>query len=91
MSFADDLRGVVQGKVLEGAPLHQRTAIRLGGPAEILFQPASAADLVAGLRVAQQAGVPYRTLGGGSNTRIGDKGVRGLVIHLGREFYRRGS
>jgi UDP-N-acetylmuramate dehydrogenase len=86
VSLADDLRRVVQGKVLEGAPLHQRTAIRLGGPAEILFQPASAIDLVAAIKVARQAGVPYRTLGGGSNTLVGDKGVRGLIIHLGREF-----
>jgi len=86
MSFPDTLRRIVQGKVLEAAPLHQRTAIRLGGPAEILFQPASATDLVAGLRAAQESGIPYRTLGGGSNTLIGDKGVRGLVIHLGREF-----
>jgi UDP-N-acetylmuramate dehydrogenase len=86
VSFADDLRRIVQGKVLEGAPLHQRTAIRLGGPAETLFQPASAIDLVAGLHAAKESGVPYRTLGGGSNTLIGDQGVRGLVIHLGREF-----
>jgi UDP-N-acetylmuramate dehydrogenase len=86
MTLADDLRRGVRGKVSQRAPLHKRTAIRIGGPAEVLFQPASPADLVAGLQIAAQAGVSYRTLGGGSNTLVGDGGVRGLVIHLGREF-----
>ena len=38
------------------------------------------------LRHADQRGIPVSVVGGGTNTLAADRGVRGLVVHLGRGF-----
>ena len=45
-------------------------------------------DLAHVLRVAGDAGVRVVLLGGGSNILVGDGGMRGLVVKLGREYER---
>lgn len=54
---------------------------RVGGPAELLFQPADEADLAAFL-AALPADVPVLPIGLGSNLLIRDGGVKGVVIRL---------
>ena len=60
------------------APL---TTFKVGGPADLFFEPGSAAEIVAALKAAHAAGdVPVTLLGGGSNILVADSGVRGLVL-----------
>jgi UDP-N-acetylmuramate dehydrogenase len=75
----------VRGRYKENAPLAPVTWFRVGGPAEVLFRPADAADL-AHFLAARPADVPVTVLGVASNVLIRDGGVRGVVIRLGREF-----
>ncbi|MDX1951558.1 MAG: UDP-N-acetylmuramate dehydrogenase [Verrucomicrobiota bacterium] len=63
-------------------PLAKRTTLRVGGPADLLAEPASESDLSQLLRYAVQANWPVFMLGRGSNLLIRDGGVRGLVITL---------
>jgi UDP-N-acetylmuramate dehydrogenase len=75
----------VRGRLTADAPLHRIAWFRVGGPAEVLFEPADADDL-AGLLAARPAAVPVTVIGAASNLLIRDGGVPGIVIHLGRGF-----
>jgi UDP-N-acetylmuramate dehydrogenase len=61
------------------------TWLRVGGPADWLFQPADEADLASFLRDLDPA-VPVFPMGVGSNLIVRDGGIRGVVIRLGRGF-----
>ena len=74
-----------RGKVTPERPLSGLTWLRVGGPAQWLFQPADADDLAAFLR-ALPAEVPVFPVGVGSNLIVRDGGIRGVVIRLGRGF-----
>ncbi|GEJ56769.1 UDP-N-acetylmuramate dehydrogenase [Anaeromyxobacter diazotrophicus] len=73
---------VTRGEALCDAPLAPRTAVRVGGPADLLVRPADPDDLAAVLRAAAGVGVPVLALGGGANLLVADAGVRGLVVKL---------
>lgn len=60
--------------------LSQHTYFKLGGPADLFFIAKSAQELEQAVKAADQYGVPWFVLGGGSNILVGDLGVRGLVI-----------
>ena len=80
--WRDALAATLRGEVLRDAPLAARTSIRVGGPADLLVRPADVDDLVACLRAAGEAGVGVHVLGGGANTLVADRGVRGVVLRL---------
>jgi len=74
-----------RGRLTAQAALGPRTWFRVGGPAELLFQPASAEDLAQVLRRLPLE-VPVLALGACSNVIVRDGGVDGLVIRLARGF-----
>ncbi len=82
----DLLREAARGEVLEGAPLAGRTSMRVGGPASFLIKPKDPAALVAVLGVLSDAGIGWHVLGGGANTIVGDGGLEGAALLLGRDF-----
>ena len=75
----------IRGKLTAGRPLAELTWLRVGGPAEWLFQPADAADL-ADFLAALDPDVPVFPMGVGSNLIVRDGGLPGVVIRLGRGF-----
>lgn len=70
-------------------PLGPKTTIRIGGRAELYAEPANTADLQSLIVAARVAGMPVHVLGRGSNLIIPDEGVRGLVVRLQHEHWRR--
>jgi len=76
---------VPRGKLSRDRPLSDLTWLRVGGPADWLFQPADADDLACFLR-ALDPRVPVFAMGVGSNLIVRDGGIRGVVIRLGRGF-----
>jgi UDP-N-acetylmuramate dehydrogenase len=82
------LEGAVPGRVRTDEPLARHTSFRIGGPADVLVAPDTADDLAAVVRATVAAGVPLTILGGGSNLLVGDGGIRGVVVKLGRGFRR---
>ncbi|MCO8144154.1 UDP-N-acetylmuramate dehydrogenase [Rhodovulum tesquicola] len=74
-----------RGTLTPDRPLADLTWLRVGGPADWLFQPADAEDLAAFL-AALPADVPVFPMGVGSNLIVRDGGIRGVVIRLGRAF-----
>ncbi len=75
----------VRGTLSLDRPLADLTWMRVGGPADVLFQPADVDDLAAFL-AALPAEVPVFPMGVGSNLIVRDGGIRGVVIRLGRGF-----
>lgn len=75
----------VRGRYEADAPLGPQTWFRVGGPAEVLFRPADAADLASFLR-AKPADVPVTVIGRASNLLVRDGGVPGVVIRLPRSL-----
>ena len=72
--------------VRRNEPLADHTSFRIGGPAEWFAEPSTINELIRVLREAHQAGLPVSVVGGGTNTLAADRGIRGVTIHLGREF-----
>ena len=75
----------VRGRLTPGRAMADLTWLRVGGPAEWLFQPADRDDLAAFL-AALPADVPVFPMGVGSNLIVRDGGIDGVVIRLGRGF-----
>ncbi len=74
-----------RGTLTANRPLNDLTWLRVGGPADWLFQPADRDDLAAFLRDLPPE-VPVFPMGVGSNLIVRDGGIRGVVIRLGRGF-----
>jgi UDP-N-acetylmuramate dehydrogenase len=74
-----------RGPLTENRSLSDLTWLRVGGPADWLFQPADEDDLAAFLRDLDPA-VPVFPMGVGSNLIVRDGGIRGVVVRLGRGF-----
>jgi UDP-N-acetylmuramate dehydrogenase len=67
-------------RLRRSVPLAPYTTFRIGGPADVLYEAASADDLARAITAARELGVPYFVLGLGANILVGDGGFRGLVI-----------
>ncbi|MDP5305546.1 UDP-N-acetylmuramate dehydrogenase [Paracoccus spongiarum] len=74
-----------RGTLTPNRPLDSLTWLRVGGPADWLFQPADPQDL-ADFLAALDPAVPVFAMGVGSNLIVRDGGIRGVVIRLGRGF-----
>jgi UDP-N-acetylmuramate dehydrogenase len=68
---------------LRNEPMRKRTSWRVGGSADLLFEPTSVAELAAILK-SLPAELPLLWLGLGSNLLVRDGGLRGAVIATGR-------
>lgn len=77
----------LRGKVTANAPLAALTRFGVGGPAEILFNPADADDLALLIKNLPE-NAPLTFLGVGSNMLIRDGGIPGIVVKLGPSFGR---
>jgi len=76
---------IPRGSIAKDRPLSGLTWLRVGGPAEYLFQPADPEDLAAFLRDLPRD-MPVFPIGVGSNLIVRDGGMRGVVVRLGRGF-----
>ncbi len=75
----------VEGRITLDRPLADLSWLRVGGAAEMLFQPAHMADISTFMRAIPDD-VPVMPIGVCSNLIIRDGGIRGTVIRLGRGF-----
>jgi len=74
-----------RGTLTQNRPLADLTWLRVGGPADWLFQPADCEDLQAFL-AALDPEITVFPIGVGSNLIVRDGGIRAVVIRLGRGF-----
>lgn len=69
-------------EVLQNADMRQYTTLKLGGTADWLAFPRSAAEIAELFAEAGAAGLPVSVIGHGSNLLVLDGGIRGLVIRI---------
>jgi len=67
-------------------PMSRHTSFRIGGPADVWVEVEDADELLHVQRTAMDAGVPLFAVGIGTNVLVSDRGVRGVVVKLGRGF-----
>ncbi|WP_120501863.1 UDP-N-acetylmuramate dehydrogenase [Roseovarius sp. EL26] len=75
----------VRGRLTASRSLEDLTWLRVGGPADWLFQPADVEDLMHFMRSLDGA-TPVFPMGVGSNLIVRDGGLRAVVVRMGRGF-----
>jgi UDP-N-acetylmuramate dehydrogenase len=78
-----DLGRLVSGGLRESVGLYQYATYRIGGAADIFFEPKNESDLIKALQYVHKSGISFFILGSGSNLLIDDAGYRGVVFNLG--------
>jgi UDP-N-acetylmuramate dehydrogenase len=81
-----DVRAAVaglRGSVLFQAPLREYTSFKIGGPADVVVEPADIEDVCLVVQQARARKIPLFVLGG-TNLLIRDGGIRGIVVSLVR-------
>ncbi|MEX0626329.1 MAG: UDP-N-acetylmuramate dehydrogenase [Chloroflexota bacterium] len=76
----DDLAAERGIALAADAPMAPLTTLRVGGSADRLVEVQSRDELLAALRLARDAQVPWFVLGNGSDLVVADTGIRGLVV-----------
>jgi UDP-N-acetylmuramate dehydrogenase len=72
----------LRGRLAANAEIAPFTWFRVGGPAQVLFNPSDEQDLIYFLKRLPQ-GIEVTTIGLGSNLIVRDGGIEGVVIRLG--------
>lgn len=80
------IRLIPSDRVKFNEPMVNYTSFKIGGPADALVIPHSAEELVRVLTFCREQHIPHYVIGRGTNLLVLDKGIRGVVIVLGKYF-----
>ena len=69
--------------LLRDEPMKKHTTFRIGGPADYYAEP-DMSRISKLIEIAKACDMPVTVIGNGSNLLVGDKGIRGLVIGIGK-------
>ena len=67
-------------------PMSKHTTFKVGGNADCYVRVSSIEQFVSGMRLLRDNDIDVTILGNGSNVLVSDKGIRGVVFELGRDF-----
>lgn len=73
-------------RVKTAEPMSAHTTFRIGGPADYFAEPDTAEALAGLVTFCREKQVPYMVVGNGSNLLVGDRGYRGMIISLGKNW-----
>lgn len=68
------------GKLLINESLKKYTTFKIGGLADVIFEPANTLELQEAVHFIRAKGIELTVLGRGSNMLVSDKGIRGVVL-----------
>lgn len=69
--------------LLQDEPMKKHTTFRIGGSADYYAEP-DMSQISKLIEMAKACDMPVTVIGNGSNLLVGDKGIRGLVIGIGK-------
>lgn len=72
-----------QLSLLQDEPMKKHTTFRIGGAADYYAEP-DVSQISKLIEIAKACDMPVAVIGNGSNLLVGDKGIRGLVIGIGK-------
>ena len=84
--FIDKIYTIINSEfVLLNEPMCDHTTFRIGGHADVLLEP-TAKELPQIIEACLDEDISYTILGNGSNVLVGDKGIRGVAIIIGKRM-----
>ena len=84
--FYHFVKNGLEKKIKIDEPLKKYTSYKVGGPVDFYCIPENIKELKTILSIAARENIPYILIGNGTNLLIRDKGIRGIVIQLGKGF-----
>ena len=83
-NFCDRVALIMPGvEIKKDELMSKHTTFRIGGPADLFVSPYTE-EIPGLLRLAKEDQIPVTIIGNGSNLLVADKGIRGLVIEIGK-------
>lgn len=73
-------------KIYKKELLKNFTSFKIGGEADIIAEPKDIKELVELIKFLRNKGIIFYILGNGTNVLVSDKGIRGCVVHLGKNL-----
>lgn len=73
-------------KIYKKESLKNFTSFKIGGEADIIAEPKDIKELVELIKFLRNKGIIFYILGNGTNVLVSDKGVRGCVVHFGKNL-----
>lgn len=80
------IRKIVKGEVKFDEPLSKHTSFGIGGPADYFITSQDIEDLKKIILFSRKMKLPLKVMGRGTNLLVQDRGVRGIIIKLGKDF-----
>ncbi|PLX99721.1 MAG: UDP-N-acetylenolpyruvoylglucosamine reductase [Desulfuromonas sp.] len=74
------------GRFAFDVELARHCSWKIGGPADLLVEPGSSAQVATIMRFAREHAIPLLIIGQGTNLLFADDGVRGIVMKIGSEM-----
>ena len=76
----------ISDNIIYNEEMKNHTTFRIGGAADAFADVKDAEEIKSLISACKENGVPYTIVGNGSNLLVSDKGIRGLVIHIGKNM-----
>ena len=73
-------------QVLRDEPMKKHTSFKIGGPADFLILPERVEEIKAIVKLCKKEEIPLFIMGNGSNLLVRDKGMRGMVMKIAKNF-----
>ena len=70
-------------------PLAEHTTFKIGGPAEFWVEPQDPSELNSLIKAAKNKNIPIFVIGAGSNILCADSGIKGIVISLNSDYFKK--
>lgn len=87
MNIAEKLISALgQNNVFINEPMSKHTTFKIGGPADYFVTPDSVDGIKAAIDIARENNINYYIIGNGSNLLVQDKGYRGIIIQIFKNF-----
>lgn len=77
---------IKDGEVLLDEPMANHTYFKIGGPVDILVLPGNIDEISSSIKICKENNVKYYIIGNGTNLLVRDKGIRGVVIKIDKNF-----
>lgn len=75
-----------EDRVLLNEPMAGHTTFRIGGPADYFIEAGNEEEIRGVIGICREEHLPWFVIGRGSNLLVGDKGFRGVILSVYREF-----
>lgn len=85
-SVIEQIAARYNATVLHNEEMKHHTTFKIGGPCDVMININCEALLSELMQECRKSGIKYYIIGRGSNLLVSDKGLSGVVLHIGSDF-----